>query len=148
MDAIHLPPGLTLPSAFGSPAAPSQAGQVIQALVLELIESDIFRLQLPQATIDVRSSVPLTPGNTITLAVKGTGPGARLAIYTDVPVAPAAMQGSAPASNLAGRTPIGEAILIARAPAGRGMPANIRSPAANVRGVATALPAPRTRWGA
>ena len=53
MDAIHLPSGLTLPSAFGAPAAPLQAGQIIQALVLELIESDIFRLQLPQATIDV-----------------------------------------------------------------------------------------------
>ena len=87
MDAIHLPPGLTLPSAFGAPAAPLQAGQVIQALVLELIQSDIFRLQLPQATIDVRSSVPLTPGSTITLAVKGTGPNTRLAIYTDAPPA-------------------------------------------------------------
>ena len=61
MDAIHLPSGLTLPSAFGAPAAPLQAGQVIQALVLELIESDIFRLQLPQAVVDVRSSVPLSP---------------------------------------------------------------------------------------
>lgn len=113
MDAIHLPPGLTLPTAFGAPAAPLQAGQVIQALVLELIEGDIFRLQLPQATIDVRSSVPLTPGNTITLAVKGTGPSARLAIYTDLPSAVAA-SGSAPAPNLAGRTPIGEAVVIAR----------------------------------
>ena len=72
VDAIHLPVGLTLPSAFGAPAAPLQAGQVIQALVLELIESDIFRLQLPQAMIDVRSSVRLTPGSTITLAVKST----------------------------------------------------------------------------
>ena len=88
MDAIHLPPGLTLPSAFGAPAAPLQAGQVIQALVLELIQSDIFRLQLPQATIDVRSSVPLTPGSTITLAVKGTGANTRLAIYTDAPPTP------------------------------------------------------------
>ena len=63
MDAIHLPPGLTLPSAFGAPAAPLQAGQVVQALVLALIESDIFRLQLSDATIDVRSSVPLIPGS-------------------------------------------------------------------------------------
>ena len=62
MDAIHLPAGLTLPSAFGAPAVPLQPGQVVQALVLELIESDVFRLQLPQAVVDVRSSVPLTPG--------------------------------------------------------------------------------------
>ncbi|MEJ0076340.1 MAG: flagellar hook-length control protein FliK [Alphaproteobacteria bacterium] len=119
MDAIHLPVGLTLPSAFGAPTAPLQAGQVIQALVLELIESDIFRLQLPQATIDVRSSVPLTPGNTITLAVKGTGPSARLAIYTDVPPVSSAGRGLTPAPNLVGRTPIGEAVVIARAPAGQ-----------------------------
>jgi hypothetical protein len=116
VDAIHLPPGLTLPSAFGAPPAPLQVGQVIQALVLELIESDIFRLQLPQAVIDVRSSVPLTPGSTITLAVKGTGPSARLAIYSDVPPVPPAVRGPAPAPNLVGRTPIGEAIVIARTP--------------------------------
>lgn len=121
MDAIHLPVGLTLPSAFGAPAQPLQAGQVIQALVLELIESDIFRLQLPHAVIDVRSSVPLTPGNTIALAVKGTGPSARLAIYTDVPPAPLTARGQPPAPSLAGRTPIGEAVVIARAPAGQGL---------------------------
>jgi hypothetical protein len=122
VDAIHLPVGLTLPSAFGAPAAPLQTGQVIQALVLELIESDIFRLQLPQAVIDVRSSVPLTPGSTITLAVKGTGPSARLAIYTDVPSVPSGpvARGPAAAPNLTGRTPIGEAVVIARAPAGQG----------------------------
>ena len=89
MDAIHLPAGLTLPSSFGAPAAPLQAGRVIQALVLALIESDIFRLQLPQAVIDVRSSVPLTPGSTITLAVKGTGANTRLAIYSDAQASPA-----------------------------------------------------------
>ena len=121
MDAIHLPPGLTLPSAFGAPAAPLQAGQVIQALVLELIESDIFRLQLPQATIDVRSSVPLIPGSTITLSVKGTGSNTRLAIYTDAPSTSVA-RGTAPAPNLTGRMPIGEAVVIARAPAGQATP--------------------------
>ena len=110
MDAIHLPVGLTLPSAFGAPAAPLQAGQVIQALVLELIEADIFRLQLPQATIDVRSSVPLTPGSTVTLAVKSTGASARFAIYTDAPPLRSA-------ASLAGRTPVGEAVVVARAPA-------------------------------
>jgi len=138
VDAIHLPPGLTLPSALGAPAAPLQAGQVIQALVLELIESDIFRLQLSQAVIDVRSSVPLTPGNTVTLAVKGTGPSARLAIYTDVPPAAPAARGPAPAPSLAGRTPIGEAIVLARTPAGQGTAISGRSPAANDRAFASA----------
>ena len=112
MDTIHLPPGLTLPSAFGAPATPFQPGQVIQALVLDRVENDIFRLQLPQGTVDVRSSVPLTPGNTITLAVKSTGATARFAIYTDVPAGPSG-------ASLAGRTSIGEAVVIARG-AGQG----------------------------
>jgi hypothetical protein len=137
VDAIHLPPGLTLPSAFGAPAAPLQAGQVIHALVLELIESDIFRLQLPQATIDVRSSVPLTPGSTVTLAVKGAGSNTRLAIYTDTPSTSAA-RGTAPAPNLAGRTPIGEAVVIARAAAGQGTPIAPQSTAIESRTAASA----------
>jgi hypothetical protein len=124
VDAIHLPAGITLPGAFGAPASPLQPGQVVQALVLELIESDVFRLQLPQAVVDVRSSVPLTPGNTITLAVKGGGPTAKLVIYSDAPSAPAAVTASSPggqlpAPSLAGREPIGEAVVIARAPAGQ-----------------------------
>jgi hypothetical protein len=140
VDAIHLPPGLTLPSAFGAPAAPLQAGQVIQALVLELLQGDVFRLQLPQATIDVRSSVPLTPGSTITLAVKGTGPNTRLAIYTDIPPASSGpvARDTAPAPNLAGRTPIGEAVVIARAPA------PIAAQSAAIDGMTVAPPSPRT----
>jgi hypothetical protein len=144
VDAIHLPVGLSLPSAFGAPAAPLQAGQVVQALVLGLIENDIFRLQLPQAVIDVRSSVPLTPGNTIALAVKSTGPGARFAIYTDLPAA----RGLAPAPNLAGRTPIGEAIVVARTPGqGPGAPrtANARETASAIVRETPSAPTPSAR---
>jgi hypothetical protein len=101
VDAIHLPNAITLPTAFG--AAPT-AGQVIQALVLDLIESDLFRLQLPQAVIDVRADVPLTVGSTITLAVKSGGANARLAIYA----------GNVPAQSLSVREPIGEAVVIGR----------------------------------
>ena len=53
MDAIHLPNAITLPTAFGAPGTPLPAGQVVQALVLELIQSDVFRLQMPQAVVDV-----------------------------------------------------------------------------------------------
>jgi len=140
VDAIHLPPGLTLPSAFGAPAAPLQVGQVVQALVLELIESDVFRLQLPQATIDVRSSVPLTPGNTITLAVKDTGSNARLAIYTDVPAMPSAARPASVAS-LAGRTPIGEAVVIGRTRAGQGTASPLSGTAQSINAAPTS---PRT----
>jgi hypothetical protein len=123
VDSIHLPNAIALPTAFGAPGTPLPAGQVVQALVLELIESDVFRLQLPQAVVDVRSDVPLTPGSTITLAVKSGGANARLVIYSDAPSAPPAGQGVPP--SLAGRQPIGEAVVIARA----ATPAPIAAPA-------------------
>lgn len=114
MDAIQLP-GVTLPTTLGQPAQAVPPGQLVQALVLELIESDVFRLQLPQAVLDVRSDVPLVPGSTITLAAKGAGVNAKLVIYADAPQP--AGQGT-PSPSPAMRQPIGEAVIIARAPAG------------------------------
>ena len=122
MDAIHLP-GVTLPTTLGQPALALPPGQLVQALVLELIESNVFRLQLPQATVDVRSDVPLTPGSTVTVAAKGAGPNARLVIYADLPQA--AGQGQ-PSPSPAGRQPIGEAVIIARVPPGT--PARVAAP--------------------
>ncbi len=121
MDSIHLPNAITLPTAFGAPGTPLQVGQVVQALVLELIESDVFRLQLPQATVDVRSDVPLAVGSTVTLAVKGAGANARLVVYADdarpaVPAPQAAQPAPAAAPTLSGKHPVGEAVIIARAP--------------------------------
>ena len=114
MDSIHLPNAIALPNAFGAPGTPLPPGQIVQALVLELIESGVFRLQLPQAVVDVRSSVALTPGSTVTLAVKSGGANATLVIYSDAP--PAVQAGQRAASNLGGRQPIGEAVIIARVP--------------------------------
>ncbi len=102
MDAIHLP-GVTLPTTLGQPALAVPPGQIVQALVLELIESDVFRLQLPQAIVDVRSDVPLTPGTTIALSVKGTGPSAKLVIYADVPQ-PTGQGASSPAPQRVSRS--------------------------------------------
>jgi hypothetical protein len=121
VDSIHLPNAITLPTAFGAPGTPLQVGQVVQALVLELIESDVFRLQLPQATVDVRSDVPLAVGSTVTLAVKGAGANARLVVYADdarpaVPAPQTAQPAQAAAPTLSGKHPVGEAVIIARAP--------------------------------
>src|SRR5262249_12693664 len=126
VDAIHLPSALTLPTAFGAPGSAVPPGQLIQALVLELIESDVFRLQLPQAVVHVRASVPLVPGSTITLATQGAGANAKLVIYAD-PAAPVTGQGAPQAA----RIPIGEAVIIARAPTSpRTAPATVaRDPA-------------------
>jgi hypothetical protein len=115
MDSIHLPNAITLPTTFGAPGTALPPEQVVQALVLDLIESDVFRLQLPQAVIDVRANVALSPGSTITLAIKGSGQNARLTIYADGIPAQSVAQDPA---GLAGRRPIGEAVIVARAPIG------------------------------
>ena len=99
VDTIQLPPGITLPTALGHPAPGLQPGQVVQALVLELIQGDVFRLQLPQAVVDVRSSAPLMPGSTVTVEVKGGGPNAKLTIYPAAPPAPNTPPGRAPRRN-------------------------------------------------
>jgi len=104
VDAIHLPNAVTPATPFAASPTPLQPGQVIQALVLDLIESDVFRLQLPQAVIDVQSSATLTIGSTITLAVKSGGANAKLDIYA----------GNVPAQSLSAREPIGEAVVVAR----------------------------------
>lgn len=121
MDSIHLPNAIALPNAFGAPGAPLSPGQVVQALVLALIESDVFRLQLPQAVVDVRSSVALTPGSTVTLAVKSGGANPTLVVYSNA--LPALQAGRRAVPNLTGRQPIGEAVIIARAPAQGAAPA-------------------------
>lgn len=115
MDAINLFANIALPTAFGAPATPLQPGQVVQALVLELLQSGAFRLQLPQAVLDVRSDVPLIPGSTVTLAVKGTGSNVRLDILSDSSPAPAPNNAAgAGAAAQASRRPIGEAIIVGR----------------------------------
>ena len=117
MDAINLLANIALPTAFGAPAVPLQPGQVVQALVLELLESGAFRLQLPQAVLDVRTDVALTPGGTVTLAVKGTGSGVRLEILAQSDAASPAASGAPsvpPGAAAAIRRPIGEAVVIGR----------------------------------
>jgi hypothetical protein len=138
VDSIHLPNAIALPNAFGAPGTPLPPGQIVQALVLALIESDVFRLRLPQAVVDVRSDVALTPGSTVTLALKSGGANAKLVIYSDTPAAAPAGQG---APNLAGRRPIGEAVIVARAPAQAGVPAKITTDPAITRDAPSISPA-------
>jgi hypothetical protein len=114
VDAVSLPPPISLPTAFGAPGTPLPPAQVVQALVLELINSDVFRLQLPHAVIDVKSSVALTPGSTIAVSIKGSGPHAKLTIYGEPAPAVAPAAGAAPGP--VARQVIGEAVILARAP--------------------------------
>jgi hypothetical protein len=107
VDAIHLPNAIQLPTTFGAPGTPLPPGQIVQALVLELINSGVFRLQLPQATVDVKTDVLLQPGATVDVAAKGTGANAKLVIF-DSATAPNGAQGGAP------RQPIGEGVIVGR----------------------------------
>jgi hypothetical protein len=123
VDAINVLAHIALPTSSGAPAVPLQPGQVVQALVLELLQSGAFRLQLPQAIVDVRTDVPLTPGDTITLAAKGNGPTQRLDILGQG--ATVASSGTAPAvAAQSVRRPIGEAVIIARANVADATPAS------------------------
>lgn len=110
MDAIHLPNAISLQTAFGAPVTPVPPVNVVQALVLDLIESDVFRLQLPNAVIDVKSNVALNPGSTLAVAVKGTGANTKLAIFGDAPPAPNGGGGAT------ARPVIGEAVIVSRGP--------------------------------
>ena len=132
MDSIHLPNAITLPTTFGAPGTPLPPGQVVQALVLELIESDVFRLQLPQATVDVRSDVPLSRAARSRSPSKGSG---RQHAAGDLrrrrqPAAPAPGASTMPPS-LAGKHPIGEAVIIARAPVRAGQGPEVRQAASS-----------------
>ena len=141
MDAIHLPNAITLPTAFGAPGTPLPAGQMVQALVLELIQSDVFRLQLPQAVVDVRTDVPLTPGSTIAVVPKGTGQSARLTLYSDDPRRAAPPSPGHAAPSLAGKQPIGEATIIRAAPAAQASAGSKSAEATAVRDAPSIGPA-------
>jgi hypothetical protein len=142
VDTINLLANIALPTSFGAPAVPLQPGQVVQALVLELLQSGAFRLQLPQAVLDVRSDVPLTPGSIVTLAVKGTGSAVRLDILEQINAPPAqAPKSGAPAPDIAAtvqavRRPIGEALIVGRT----NLPLTAAAPSAGAASPATPAP--------
>jgi len=68
---LTIPPsGITV----GSPSGGSvslQPGQIVDALVLQLLEDGKARIAIANTIMDVASKVPLVPGTTIQLAVKG-----------------------------------------------------------------------------
>jgi hypothetical protein len=58
-----------------SAAPPSlQPGEILSALVLQLLDGGKVRIALANTILDVTTQVPLTPGTTVQLAVKGTSP--------------------------------------------------------------------------
>jgi len=78
MDAIAPPVSVGLSALLGSGLAGLQSGKIAEALVLAVLEDGTARLQLPTMTVDVRASVPLVPGTTVPIAVRGGGAAAKL----------------------------------------------------------------------
>jgi len=66
-----------------------QPGQVLSALVLQLLEEGQVRLAIANTVLDVVSQVPLQPGTNVRLMVQGTSPVLTLAVV-DTNNAPAA----------------------------------------------------------
>ena len=103
---------LTIPSnaiTVGSPSGGSialQPGQIVDALVLQLLEDGKARIAIANTVMDVASKVPLVPGTTIQLAVKGLATELTLSLVDGGQGTPTAAGSSAAASAPA--TGVGE----------------------------------------
>src|SRR5215470_15011108 len=75
MDVVSLPSLLAIPNSFGAPPSASPPGEIVDALVLALLEHGLVRLQVPDGTIDVRT--------TVRLAVSGSSAGLQVVVLTD-----------------------------------------------------------------
>ena len=115
MDIVNLPSLLAIPNSFGAPPSSLQVGEIVDAVVLQILESGLARLSVADGVIDVRTAVPLVPGAKVRLAVTGTSAGIQLTVLTD--------------ANASGRT-----VAIPAALVGRGQP--VPDPASAPRALA------------
>ena len=99
MDLIVSPTTVAFNTQPGAPVPTFQAGEVVDALVLQLLENGSVRLSIGNSLLDVQTQVPLVPGTTVRLAVKNTTDGVRLVIVDNGLANPAAA--STPGSNVA-----------------------------------------------
>src|SRR5262245_45906866 len=126
---VAIPPNAVSPQALVPFAL--QPGQVLNALVLQLLEEGQVRLSIANTVMDVVSQVPLTPGATVRLAVQATTPVLMLAVVE--PGGGARAAGVSPTAGTSASTVVGEA---AAASATSGDP-TVAQPARN-----TAPPSP------
>jgi hypothetical protein len=72
VDIIGSPSTVTLTTQFGAHPQALQPGQVVDALVLRLIDATRVQLSIANLVLEVQTQVPLVPGTTVKLAVRGT----------------------------------------------------------------------------
>jgi Flagellar hook-length control protein FliK len=94
VDLIISPTTVAFNTQPGAPTPTFQAGEVVNALVLQLLENGNVRLSIGNSLLDVQTLVPLVPGTTVRLAVKSTSDGIKLVIL-DNGAASAAANGAA-----------------------------------------------------
>jgi hypothetical protein len=93
VDLVISTPNVKFTTQFGAQAPAFQIGEVLDAQVLQLLDDGRARLAVANLIIDVLSEVPLVPGTTVKLAVKGTGDAIKLVLID--PEAAAAAESSA-----------------------------------------------------
>lgn len=98
MDLVIAPTGVGFNTQSGAPKLALQAGQIIDALVLQLIDATTVRLAVGDSVIDVQTKVALEPGASVRLAVKGTATDLKLVILAGAPLAATARPPLAPTS--------------------------------------------------
>jgi hypothetical protein len=77
---IVAPGTVTFTTQFGAPAPGNPPGEVVEAKVLQLLADGRARLSLANILVDVVSSVPLSAGSTVRVAVRHTPEGIRLGL--------------------------------------------------------------------
>lgn len=122
MDLIISPSTVAFNTQPGAPTPTLQAGEVVNALVLQLLENGNVRLSIGNALLDVQTLVPLVPGQTVRLAIKSAGDNIKLVILDNG--APPGAQGGA--ATIAARGPAAAAGNANAATTGTG-PSNIVS---------------------
>ncbi|MGZ5827596.1 MAG: flagellar hook-length control protein FliK [Xanthobacteraceae bacterium] len=73
MDLIVSPTIVALNTQSGAPKLAQAVGQLIDALVLQVIDATTVRLKVGENVVDVKTEVPLDPGAQVKLAVRGYG---------------------------------------------------------------------------
>jgi hypothetical protein len=80
VDLIVSPRTVAFNTQPGTPPPALQSGEVVEALVLQLLENGSVRLSVANTLLDVQTQVPLLPGTMVRLAVKNTSDGIQLVI--------------------------------------------------------------------
>lgn len=86
MDIIGSPSTVTLTTKFGAHPQALQPGQVVDALVLRLIDATRAQLSIANLVLEVQTQVPLVPGTTVKLAVRGTPDNLKLQLLPTPPL--------------------------------------------------------------